>query len=257
MSNLKIIYKPSGKAGEYAKLAANLMIGKCAHGCVYCYAPQVLTNKESLVGDPRPKHLALSRLEHDARILEREGITEPVFLSFTTDPYQPIEEKEKITRSAIEILLAHNLGVNILTKGGSRSARDFELLASNKDCKYGTTLVFSEDELSRKYEPGAAPTSERIAALKIAHEMGIKTWVSLEPVYFPPQTYQLINMTHEFVDEYKVGKLNYKPEADNVNWRDFAEQVVKILKFYNKTYYIKHDLRVYLKAKERYSDIEA
>ena len=34
--NLKIIYKPSGKAKEYANLAINLYKA-CTHGCRYCF----------------------------------------------------------------------------------------------------------------------------------------------------------------------------------------------------------------------------
>jgi DNA repair photolyase len=41
----------------------------------------------------------------------------------------------------------------------------------------------------------------RIAAIKAAHEMGIRTWVSLEPVIDPDQALELIEQIHPFVDE--------------------------------------------------------
>ena len=39
-----IIYEPSGKAREYAQLAANLYEG-CDHRCTYCFGPKALRKK--------------------------------------------------------------------------------------------------------------------------------------------------------------------------------------------------------------------
>lgn len=36
MSNGKAIYKPAGKAREYAEWACNLFVG-CSNDCSYCY----------------------------------------------------------------------------------------------------------------------------------------------------------------------------------------------------------------------------
>jgi DNA repair photolyase len=65
----------------------------------------------------------------DHRILnkELEAIRgKSVFLCFTCDPYQPIETEAKVTREIIQRLRLYDVSVNILTKGGLRSARDFE-----------------------------------------------------------------------------------------------------------------------------------
>lgn len=40
----KLIYRPKGRAGEYAKLALNVYRG-CDHGCTYCYSPRILRRK--------------------------------------------------------------------------------------------------------------------------------------------------------------------------------------------------------------------
>ena len=100
-----------------------------------------------------------------------------------------------------------------------------------------------DDAGALKHEPNAAPTSERMYALREAHNKGIRTWVSLEPVYHPEDTFALIDATLGFVDCYKVGKLNYMPEAKEVDWRKFAVEVEEKLKSTGKEYYIKSDLR--------------
>ena len=122
-----------------------------------------------------------------------------------------------------------------------------DLLEANKErCQYGVTLVFASDAESLQREPGAAPTSERIETLKKAHELGIKTWVSFEPVYYAADAHKLIEQTAEFVDLFKVGKLNYRPEAKDVNWSQFAHDVNDQLDEIGVDYYIKDDLRKFL-----------
>ncbi len=186
----------------------------------------------------------IKELTKDAVKLQQAKDARQILLCFTCDPYQKLDEEHRLTRRALQILFEHQLNVAILTKGGKRSERDFDILAANKDkAKYGVTLVFADDAEALKREPGAALTSERITSLKKAHDLGIKTFVSLEPVYYPADAFKLIHQTHEFVDQFKVGKLNYRPEAKEVDWRKFAKEVEQKLISLKKDYYIKEDLK--------------
>jgi DNA repair photolyase len=111
-------------------------------------------------------------------------------LSFITDPYQPIEKDLNITREALKILMANDLTVTILTKGGTWGLlRDKDLLQMNPANSWAVSLTCSNPEVSNKWEPFAAPPEERIDSLKIAHELGINTWVSFEPVLYPNPVY--------------------------------------------------------------------
>jgi DNA repair photolyase len=188
----------------------------------------------------------LKEFENDACILNKFGENRSILLSFTTDPYQPLNDFENLTRKAITILHFYDLKVSILTKGGKRSVVDFDLLSSRPELsQYGTTLVFTDEKLRSEIEPCAAPTEERIQALEKAHELEIPTFVSLEPVWDPDQTLDLIESTNEFVDYYKVGKLNYNQRQNLIDWKHFRESVMKKLDLLNKDYYIKKDLMVY------------
>lgn len=191
-----------------------------------------------------PKALALQHLASDCYDLNRAGDTRPVFCSFSCDTWQPVDVEYGITREALIILFTYGRSVILLTKGGKRSLRDFDLLAANGGrVTYGATLVFRDDAEEKKHEPFAAPTSERIYALREAHRLGIRTWVSLEPVYNPEDTFALIDATQDFVDCYKVGKLNYCSEAKEIDWGKFARDVEKKLKSTGKEYYLKSDLK--------------
>jgi DNA repair photolyase len=244
---MKVIYEPKDRAGEYTgKYAANFFRG-CGHGCEYCFAPQILRmKKEEFFGNPKLRSdLIIEDFIKDLEYIRRNEETGEVFLSFTCDPYQPIEAETRVTREAIFQLIQRGQHFSILTKGGERSERDFDLLAENHDlCRYGATLVFANDDHSKQFEPGAASTSERINSLMKAHWMGIKTWVSLEPAWSYADAWSLINRTHEFVDEYRIGKLNYHPHAKEVDWKAFKEGIVDHCESLGVNYVLKNDLQM-------------
>ena len=241
--NTSVIYEPQGKAREYSPLAVNLYTG-CGHQCEYCYAPASLhTTKEKFL-KPAPRKDIINKIEHDARRLNSENVTGPVLLCFTCDPYQPVDEQYQLTRKAIQILHSFNLKVMLLTKGGQRAEKDFDLLTPND--WFGVTLTNLDDELSLKWEPKAALPEKRIESLHLAHEKGIKTWVSLEPVLYPDVTLEIIRQTYTFVDEFKVGILNYHPHSQSIDWHKFANDVKDLLTELKCNYYLKNDLRKWL-----------
>lgn len=245
---MNIIYEPRGRAAEYAPLAANLYRG-CDHGCIYCYSPAVLRMKREVFSHSTTRNTPqlMQQFEKDVIEMERKNDERPVLLSFTCDPYQHIDVHELLTRRALKCLFDHGRNVIILTKGGSRSERDLMLMAAyHKQVMYGVTLVFADDLDAAIREPNAAPTSERIEVLEHAHDLGIKTWVSLEPVYYPEDSLELIDRTKDFVDLYKVGTLNHQPEAKTIDWSKFAADVVAKLDSIGIDYYIKKDLKKYL-----------
>jgi len=242
---MTIIYEPRGKAREYSPLAANLYSG-CGHACIYCYAPSVtFTNPDKFSSESyiKPRKNILSLLEADAK--KMKGNKNPILLSFTSDLYQPANDKFNIARPALEILSENELSITILTKGGTRACKDFDILAKNPNNTFSITLTTNVAEESIKWEPFAALPDDRIESLKIAHGAGIKTWVSFEPVINPLAVFQMIDRTHSFVDLYKVGKLNYHPYQKTINWHNFLLEVEIKLKKYNKPYYIKKDLEIY------------
>lgn len=238
--NIRPIYYPKGRAAEYSPLAVNLYRG-CGHKCVYCYASSILQMPEYEFQHPKPRANIIPDLERGAAALKIADKVQPVLLCFTCDPYQPIDSQFKLTRQAIRVLHNHQIPIQILTKGGLRATRDFDLLGP--DDAFAVTLTFTDDAASIHFEPDAALPDDRIASLRAAKIAGIKTWVSLEPVINPLQSLELIKRTHEFVDLFKVGKLNYHPLAKRINWKKFALAAIDTLKRYNCQYYLKQDLR--------------
>jgi len=222
-----LIYTPRGRAREYASLACNIYSG-CDHGCVYCYAPSVLRRSRSDFADSNARKDFLRKLEKEAAKYAAIGATDRILLCFTCDPYQLLDIKEQMTRKTIELLKDYGLNVQTLTKGGGRALRDLDLLTPQD--AFGTTLTLLDNDESRKWEPRAALPRERIRTIRRFHEAGIPTWMSLEPVLNPDVALEIIQQTHHFVDVFKVGKLNYHPLAQQIDWHRFAHNAVDLLK---------------------------
>jgi DNA repair photolyase len=234
---MPIIYQPKGAALEYSPLAANLWT-TCSHGCKYCYAPACLRKKpgEFFVEAPERKDV-LRTLEQDCKAMS--GDPRPVLLCFVCDPYQPHDEEKAVTRQALEILEKYRMKAQVLTKGGTRAMRDFDIINRN-GWKFGTTLSFVGDKNSG-WEPGAATPADRQHAIALAHNRGIYTWVSVEPVINPEEALFLNERNMGYVDFWKIGKLNHSNELElKVDWKKFLADVRLLLK--NRPHYIKTDL---------------
>jgi DNA repair photolyase len=239
---MSLIYVPNGKAREYSPLALNIYNG-CDHGCTYCYVQGIKRSKTCCQIVQERKDL-LSLLHKE---LKQSKPQKQILLSFMCDPYSNYDETAGVTREVLKELNAVGCLVALLTKGGKRCLRDLDIFKSfGSRFKIGATLTLLNEMQSKEIEPGAALPVERIETLKILHEAGIKTFVSMEPVIDPAQSLELMLLTLPFVDQYKIGKLNhYENRFAKIDWKIFFEKSVELMRSANKQFYVKADLRVF------------
>jgi DNA repair photolyase len=224
---MKPIYEPRGAAKEYGDLALNIYTG-CPHRCYYCFAPGVLRrDREKFHSDVRPRE---NIIEETRRQLEREGITGKLnHLCFTCDPY-PTGYDTTPTREIIKLLKEYGNHVQILTKGDG--SRDLDLLDEND--WYGITI-----------DGGKAPAQmhhDKMTGLELAHNKGIKTWISFEPVLDADNVLWVIQTIAPVVaDKVKIGKLNY--HQSDIDWKRFGRDAEALCQMLGLDYYIKDSLR--------------
>ncbi len=245
---MNVIYEPKGRAREYSPLACNLYLG-CTHGCKYCYAPACMHKKPDEWHDA-----ARARGENVLKLFEKDCVklsktrvddeTRRVLFCFLSDPYQPLENELHLTRQGISIAAKHGIKVDILTKGDARLIEQDLPLMLESQTHLGITLSFAKDATRKEWEPQASTVQSRLRILRKAHDMGIYTWVSMEPVIVPQEALEVIRKAHDYVDFWKIGKLNHNKEIESkIDWVKFRGDATALLNQYECDYYIKEDLR--------------
>lgn len=216
--NGKALYEPSGKAAEYSQWACNFYTG-CSNDCEYCYCKRgVMSHVWST--EPRLKkcfkdenhaldvfknELIKARLDHSS--IKERGI----LFSFTTDPMIPRKTFGMTLEAMITSVITHRIPVQILTKRADwldsdtwkKTVRIWKRHANL--IAFGFTLTGFDEK-----EPGASLTDERIEAMRELHDLGFKTFASIEPVITPAMSRNMIEATKDYCDLYKVGLISGK-----------------------------------------------
>ncbi len=155
----------------------------CLHSCVYCYA----TFMRRFTGHSEPwgrfLDIKINAPELLEKKLKRKTVTGTVMLSSVTDAYQYAEAKYRITRRLLEILLDHDVNIEILTKS-DLVTRDIDLLKRFRNASVGLSIMTTNDRAGRHFEPCAPLPSKRLAALARLKDSGIGTWAFISP-YLP------------------------------------------------------------------------
>lgn len=239
-----MLYKTGVEYGDYTM---NHVLG-CAHGCLYpCYAfmmkkrfGQIHSYDEWI--EPRLVSNTLELLNTEIPRLKDK--IKSVQLCFTTDPFMyGYNEVAEMSLRAIELLNRNGIPCVILSKG----ILPRKLTAFFERNLYGITLVSLSEDYRQIMEPGAAPLSERIQALRYLHDHGCRTWVSMEPYPTPnifEQEIQPILEKISFVDRIVFGRTNYSRVASSYEsvgefYQKTAKEVIDFCKKYGIDYYIK------------------
>jgi DNA repair photolyase len=159
----------------------------CTHACHYCFARRYQT-QFALGPDDEFSSLIFVKTNFP-EVLRREldkpsWAREQVALGTATDPYQPIEGHYKLTRRTLEALVAGRTPVGIVTKG-PMIVRDKELLAELAriaGCTVCVSVPTVDEDAWRALEPGTAHPMQRLRAVKVLREAGIRAGVLMMPI---------------------------------------------------------------------------
>jgi DNA repair photolyase len=108
----------------------------------------------------------------------------PIALGTNTDPYQPIEERFRITRSVLELLLETKHPFTITTKS-DRVLRDMDIIVPAARlglASVALSVTSLDPAIHRTLEPRAPTARKRLAAVKTLAKAGVPTHVAIAPV---------------------------------------------------------------------------
>jgi DNA repair photolyase len=159
----------------------------CEHGCIYCFARPShaylglspgLDFESRLFYKPRAPELL------EAALRARNYKPSVIVMGSNTDPYQPVEREQKLTRRILEVLLRFHHPVAIVTKS-ALVARDTDLLAEMAAlnlARVAVSITTLDPKLARTLEPRAASPARRLATLRELSAAGIPTTVMAAPM---------------------------------------------------------------------------
>jgi DNA repair photolyase len=159
----------------------------CAHRCTFCYVRAFELRADRPSDD---RYGASIRVKTNIAEVLRCELARPswsgegIAIGAATDPYQPAEGRYRLTRSCLEVLRDAAQDFSLITRG-PLIVRDAELLAEASQAA-DVTVTFSVPTLDRDVwrttEPGTSPPHQRLRALRVLVEHGVRASVGMAPL---------------------------------------------------------------------------
>jgi DNA repair photolyase len=159
----------------------------CEFGCRYCYARY--THEFLDKNDPLLFEREIYIKQQAAWLLRQElkqvGAGEEIAIGTATDPYQPIERREQVTRSVLEVLAEHEgLTLGIVTKS-TLIERDIDLLvqiSARNRLTVCITITTPDAQLARVLEPRAPRPDLRFRTVERLRSAGLRAGILCSPL---------------------------------------------------------------------------
>jgi DNA repair photolyase len=152
----------------------------CCHGCIYCDSRSDCYRVENF-DRVAAKENALDIIGRELSHKVFHGV---VGTGAMSDPYNPFEMRENLTRGALELLDRYGFGVHLITKSDlvTRDIDRLQAVGEHSPVCVCLTVTTFDDALCKKIEPRAPVTSQRLAAIKKLSQSGIFTGITLMPI---------------------------------------------------------------------------
>ncbi|MNZ86208.1 Radical SAM superfamily protein [compost metagenome] len=185
--------------------------GGCSFACSYCYVRQMpvsIFRNEDWGTWVDIKKGAEDVFRKELQRAKAKG-TVTIFMSSSTDPYQPVEHKEGITRSLLEIMTQHKPDFLFVQTRSPLVCRDIDLLAQLGDqVRVSVTVETDREDIRKYFSPYAPPIPARLKALRMLADSGIPTQATIAPLlpsteHFPAMLRPLVSRV--CIDDYYMG----------------------------------------------------
>ncbi|OLC30216.1 MAG: hypothetical protein AUH81_20630 [Candidatus Rokubacteria bacterium 13_1_40CM_4_69_5] len=159
----------------------------CEHQCTFCYVRAFERRADRPWGERYGQSIRVK--VNVAEVLRRElgrpsWKRELVAIGAATDPYQPAEGRYRLTRQCLEVLAAARNPFSLITRG-PMIVRDIDVLqqaARRAEVNVTFSIPTLDVEVWRKTEIGTAPPRQRLRAVRMLVDAGIKAGIGLAPI---------------------------------------------------------------------------
>ncbi|TCP24122.1 DNA repair photolyase [Scopulibacillus darangshiensis] len=179
----KLLTPASGYLKGYSH-TLNPYVG-CAFGCSYCYVrrmPVALFRKEEWGTWVDIKRSAKESFKRELKNAKRKDPL-TIFMSSSTDPYQPIEHREKITQALLETMAEEPPDFLFVQTRSPLVTRDIELFrALGKRVLISMTVETDRDDIRKAFSLAAPPIPARLKAMDTMKNAGLAVQAAVSPV---------------------------------------------------------------------------
>jgi DNA repair photolyase len=182
----------------------------CGHGCLYCYASSYIRD----FPHPRPKKDLLKRLLGQLKKIPKNSI---ITMANSSDPYQELEKKLKLSRNTLAILKDFDIRLNIVTKS-PLVTRDLDLLTEFKNITVSFTLTSLDEKITKRIEPSLNYTpQEKLKAISVLSK-NIPVAARFDPLIYPLNTENIKKMIKALKQSgaRQIITSTYKTKPDNL-----------------------------------------
>lgn len=183
----------------------------CSFGCSYCYVRQMPVS--IFRGLPWGSWVDVKK--NAAEVFRRELLRAQskgkvtIFMSSSTDPYQPVEAKECITRSLLEVMVQIQPDFLLVQTRSPLVKRDVDLLTQLGDrVRVSMTIETDLEPIRRHFTPGTPSIEARLRTLKVIKAAGIPAQATIAPVLPSSENFpdKLLNVVDRIcIDDYYMG----------------------------------------------------
>lgn len=178
-----LLNKGTGFLGGYSH-SLNPYAG-CAFACSYCYVrgmPVSLFRGEEWGTWVDVKAGAAEVLRKELEKARKKGPV-TIFMSSSTDPYQPAEAKELVTRTLLEVMAESPPDFLLLQTRSPLVTRDIDLLLRlGSRVRVSMTVETDREDIRKAFSPSAPPIPARLKALRVLADAGVPTQAAVAPL---------------------------------------------------------------------------
>lgn len=180
-----LVSEKFGDANVYAKNAQSLLTKAsgfisgydftlnpyrgCQYGCSYCYAAAFSPNEKMrqdwgnwvIIKENAPEILAKELVNWYKK---NPGTPPTIYMSSVTDPYQPVESKEKLTRNLLEVMVEYQPTLVIQTRS-PMITRDIDILQKFQRLRINMSIPTGSESVRKDFEPRSPSIKARLHAI--------------------------------------------------------------------------------------------
>jgi len=236
----------------------------CEHNCIYCNARYTHEYLGLPTGEFSYKIIVK---DNAAEVLDKEFIKisskMTVNLATVTDPYQPAENRFRITREVLKVFLNHHYPLMLTTKS-HLVLRDLDILieiAQTGFLNVVITLPTLNEDLRKKIEPRAPSVEKRLDVIEKLHESGIVVGVTAIPLlpYISDnekEIEKIIKVVAEAgADYFIVDMLNFRGEVRDRFMKFLRDYNPDLIPKYEEIYQTNYCDKNYTKVIRKQADI--